>query len=36
MKAQVKLKDLKKHTLALIDYGLEINIMSRKIYNLGK
>lgn len=36
IEAQVKLKDFKKHTFALIDHVSEINIMSRKIYEIEK
>lgn len=33
---QVKLGDLNDLVLALIDHGLEINIMSRKVYEKDK
>lgn len=36
IEAQIKLKNFKEYTLVLIDHGLEINIMSRKIYDINK
>lgn len=36
IEAQVKLRDLKEYTLIFIDHELKINIMSKKIYKIGK